>query len=141
MCTALWFHDIIYKKKYPTLWLVHDIQMPWYDWCETHTLMWQSDWCDIHILMWQSDYLCKKNNSKRVLSLQYWHSLFHFSFYLFLQILTQTVFFKISGNPCIFCAKIDFFLLDFYNSINPFAPESYKHPNNITPNQTWRSQE
>ena len=141
MCTALWFHDIIYKKKYPTLWLVHDIQMPWYDWCETHTLMWQSDWCDIHILMWQSDYLCKKNKSKRVLSLKYWHSLFHFSFYLLLQILTQTVFFKISGNPCIFCAKIDFFLLDFYNSINPLAPESYKHPNIITPNQTWRSQE
>ena len=28
-------------------WLVQDIQMLWYDWCEIHTPMLQSDWCEI----------------------------------------------------------------------------------------------
>ena len=36
-----WHH--LQENNTQTLWLVQDIQMLWYDWCEIHTLMRQSD--------------------------------------------------------------------------------------------------
>ena len=49
-----WYH--LQENNSQMLWLVQDIQMLWYDWCEIHTLMQQSDWCKIHTLMQQSDW-------------------------------------------------------------------------------------
>ena len=43
-------------QQYPNAEMAQDIQMLWYDWCETHTLMTQSDWCKIHTLMLKSDW-------------------------------------------------------------------------------------
>ena len=40
-----WHH--LQENNTQTLWLVQDIQMLWYDWCEIHTLMRQSDWCEM----------------------------------------------------------------------------------------------
>ena len=40
-----WHH---LQNNTQTLWLGHDIQMLWYDWCEIHTLMRQSVWCNTY---------------------------------------------------------------------------------------------
>ena len=52
----------VQENNTQTLWLVHDIQMLWYDWCEIHTLMRQSDWSKIHTLMQRSDW-CEQHTT------------------------------------------------------------------------------
>ena len=64
LCTAPNSKTSFAKKP----WLVQDIQMLWYDWCEIHTPVLQSDWCEIeryiplcsndkiHTLMQESDW-------------------------------------------------------------------------------------
>ena len=39
---------------------MQSVKILWYDWCQIHTLMWQSNWCEIHTLMQQCDW-CKQH--------------------------------------------------------------------------------
>ena len=55
-----WHH--LQEKNTQTLRLVQDIQMLFYDWCEVHTLMWQSDWCEIHTLKRRSNW-CEQHTT------------------------------------------------------------------------------
>ena len=50
----LWHH--LQENNTQTLWLVQDIQMLWYGWCEIHILIQQINWCEIHILMVRATY-------------------------------------------------------------------------------------
>ena len=61
LCTQLfdpWHH--LQENNTQTLWLVQSVKILWYDWCQIHTLMWQSNWCEIHTLMQQCDW-CKQH--------------------------------------------------------------------------------
>ena len=42
----LWHH--LQENNAQTLWLVQDIQMLWYGWCEIHILIQQINWCEQH---------------------------------------------------------------------------------------------
>ena len=55
-----WHH--LHENNTQTLWLVHDMQTLWYDWCDIHTLMRQSDRCEIHTLMRRSDW-CEQHTT------------------------------------------------------------------------------
>ena len=62
LCAQLpnpWHH--LQENNIQTLWLVQDIQMLGYDWCEVHTLMRQPDWCEIHTTL----YALKKKKRKK----------------------------------------------------------------------------
>ena len=55
-----WHH--FQENNTQTLWLVQDIQMPWYYWGKIHNLMWPSEWCKVHTLMWGSDW-CEQHTT------------------------------------------------------------------------------
>ena len=55
-----WHH--FQENNTQTLWLVQDIQMPWYYWGKIHNLMRPSEWCKIHTLIWGSDW-CEQHTT------------------------------------------------------------------------------
>ena len=59
-----WHH--LQENDTQTLWLVHDIQMLWHDWCEIHTLMRQSGSCEIRTLLRRKQHTTLHANSVNV---------------------------------------------------------------------------